>query len=145
MGGGLPLGGIITSIKLSNVWSKGNHGTTYGGNAVACRTGSVVIDLLENGLLNHVNIIGNYLHQQLKEIMAKHPQKVLQVRGHGLMKGLLLSFDAQILVDELLKNKVIANAASGSVLRIVPPLIIDENDVDEFVRLLDISLSALSE
>ncbi|MBX3043877.1 MAG: acetylornithine/succinylornithine family transaminase [Candidatus Kapabacteria bacterium] len=143
MGGGLPLGGIITSEELSEIWEKGNHGTTYGGNAVACRTGSVVIDVLEEGLLNQVNEIGNYFHTKLSDIKDKYPEKVLQVRGRGLMKGLLLSFDAQILVNELLERFVISNAASGSVLRIVPPLIVNKEEIDEFISKLDESLPVL--
>ncbi len=109
MGGGLPLGAILTSKRISNIWSKGNHGTTYGGNAVACRTGSVVIEMLEDGLLNHVNQIGEYLQLKLVEIASKYPNMVKQIRGRGLMKGLLLSFDAQVLVDELLNNKADPN------------------------------------
>ncbi len=144
MGGGLPLGGIIVSAELSTLWDKGNHGTTYGGNAVACRTGAVVIEMLENGLLGHVNVVGNYFHNELLKIKENHSGKVIEVRGRGLMKGLLLNFEASMLVDELLKRKVIANAASGNVLRMVPPLIIEKDDVDEFIIKLDESLTALS-
>ena len=144
MGGGLPLGGMITSKELSNLWEKGNHGTTYGGNAVACRTGSVVVDVLEEGLLNQVNEVGQYFHERLNSIMEKFPRKVKQVRGRGLMKGLLLSFDAQILVDELLKRKVIANAASGTVLRIVPALIVEKSEIDKFIQILEQSLESVS-
>ncbi len=144
MGGGLPLGGIIVSSELSTLWDKGNHGTTYGGNAVACRTGAVVIEMLEHGLIGHVNVVGNYFHNELLKIKENHGGKVIEVRGRGLMKGLLLNFEASLLVDELLKRKVIANAASGNVLRMVPPLIIEKDDVDEFIIKLDESLTALS-
>lgn len=143
MGGGLPLGGIIVSESLSKIWEKGNHGTTYGGNAVACRTGLVVVEELENDLLDHVNKVGEYFEEKLITIKNKHSSKVLEVRGLGLMRGLLLNFEAQILVDELLKRKVIANAASGYVLRIVPPLIVSNIDIDEFINKLDDSLNAI--
>lgn len=142
MGGGLPLGGIITSERLSSVWKQGNHGTTYGGNAVACRTGSVVIDLLEDCLLEHVNDVGDYFHSELLKVQNLFSELVLQVRGKGLMKGLLLSFDAAKLVSELLNRKVIANAASGTVLRIVPPLIVKKSEIDEFVSALKSSLTS---
>lgn len=144
MGGGLPLGGIIVSAELSTLWDKGNHGTTYGGNAVACRTGTVVIEMLENGLLGHVNTVGNYLHNELLKIKEKHNGKVIEVRGRGLMKGLLLNFEASLLVEEMLKRKVIANAASGTVLRMVPPLIVEKGDIDEFIIKLDECLTAIS-
>ena len=140
LGGGLPLGAILTNAKLANVWEKGNHGTTYGGNALACSTGLVVMNELESGLLDNVVKVGNYFHQKLTEIMSKYLDKVLEVRGRGLMKGLLLSFDASILVEKLLNNFVIANAASGTVLRLVPPLIVTQNEIDEFIEKLEICL-----
>ncbi len=140
LGGGLPLGAIITNEKMANVWEKGNHGTTYGGNALACATGMVVLNELESGLIDQINSVGNYFHLKLTEIMSKFPDKVLEVRGRGLMKGLLLSFDATILVEKLLEQFVIANAASGTVLRIVPPLIVTQKEIDEFIEKLDICL-----
>lgn len=144
IGGGLPLGAILARDFLQDVWSKGNHGTTYGGNAVACATGLVVLNELQNGLLESVNEVGNYLTKKLNEIKAKFPELVLEVRGRGLMLGLHLSFDAQKLVDELLTMKVIANAASGTVLRIVPPLVASKEDAEHFVAKLAYALLNLS-
>jgi len=132
LGGGLPLGAILAKESLAGVWEKGMHGTTYGGNAVACSTGLVVLEELENGLLNHVSDIGNYLHEKLENIHSQFPEKIKEVRGIGLMKGLLLSFDATILMNKLLEKKIITNAASGTVLRFVPPLIIGKDEIDEF-------------
>ena len=80
---------------------------------------------------------------QIKQIKDKYSDKVIEVRGRGLMKGLLLNFEAAELVSELLKRKVIANAASGNVLRMVPPLIVQKDDIDEFIDKLDESLSAI--
>lgn len=144
IGGGLPLGAIAVSEELNEVWQKGNHGTTYGGNSVACCTGKVVIEELENGLLEHVVSIGEYFHDKLVKLVDQFPNLVKEVRGKGLMKGLLLSFDAQILVDELLKRFVIANAASGNVLRIVPPLVVNIQEIDEFIDKLIDALNFIS-
>ncbi len=143
MGGGLPLGGIIVSEELSKLWKQGNHGTTYGGNAVACRTGYVVIEALENGLLQQVQEIGDYLHNELVKIKNDFNSKVIEVRGRGLMKGLLLNFEAAILVKQLLERNVISNAASGNVLRIIPPLIVQKHEIDEFVSKTRDSLNNL--
>jgi predicted acetylornithine/succinylornithine family transaminase len=140
MGGGLPLGCILFSKKLADIWGKGSHGTTYGGNALACVTGKVVINELENGLLDQIVENGNYLQSKLYEIKEKYSSKVIQIRGRGLIQGILLNFDAQILVDELIKLKVITNSASGFVLRLVPPLIVDKDDIDEFIDKLDLAL-----
>jgi acetylornithine/N-succinyldiaminopimelate aminotransferase len=136
LGGGLPLGAIIAREHLAGVWEKGMHGTTYGGNAVACATGLVVLEELDNGVQQNVIETGNYLHEELVKIQNNFPSKILEVRGKGLMKGLLLSFDAQILVNALLDKRIITNAASGMVLRLVPPLIIAKNEVDELIEKL---------
>jgi predicted acetylornithine/succinylornithine family transaminase len=136
IGGGLPLGAILALDHLAKVWDKGMHGTTYGGNAVACAAGLVVVEELLNGVMENANRIGEYLHWNLEDIKVKFPKLVLEVRGMRFMKGLLLSFEAARLVDALLEKKVIANAASGNVLRLVPPLIITKEDVDEFISAL---------
>ncbi len=137
IGGGLPLGALVAKEHLAGVWEKGMHGTTYGGNAVACSTGLVVVEELQNGLLEHINETGNYFNEKLNQIMQKYPDIVKEVRGRGLMLGLLLSFEAGKLVENLLENYIIANAASGFVLRIVPPLIVEKEDIDLFIEKLD--------
>lgn len=143
MGGGMPLGAILADEKLAKVWEKGMHGTTYGGNAVACAAGLAVLEELQNGVLDNVNKMGNYFIEKLKYIQSKYTDKVLEIRGTGLMLGVLLSFDAADLVNEMLTYNVISNAASGKVLRIVPPLIITEKDIDMFAEVLDKSLAAM--
>ncbi len=143
IGGGLPLGAILAKEFLSDVWDRGNHGTTYGGNAVACATGLVVVEELFNGVMENVFNIGEYLKNKLFQLQEHFPKMIVEVRGHGLMLGLLLSFDAQLLVDELLKNQVISNAASGNALRIVPPLTITKDEAELFLTKLHLSLVSL--
>lgn len=143
MGGGLPLGGLLVDENLSDIWETGMHGTTYGGNAVACATGMVVLEELESGLMEHVQSMGEYFRRELEKIHATNPKKVLQVRGLGLMCGLLLSFDAGLLVNALLERKAIANAASGNVLRMVPPLIVGKTEINEFVTILQKALDSI--
>ena len=140
IGGGLPLGAILAKDFLADVWDRGNHGTTYGGNAVACATGLVVVEELFNGVMDNALNIGEYLKNKLFQVQEHFPNMIVEVRGHGLMLGLLLSFDAQLLVDELLKNMVISNAASGNVLRIVPPLTITKDEAELFLTKLHLSL-----
>lgn len=141
IGGGLPLGCMLAKEYLADVWEKGMHGTTFGGNAVACACGLVLINEIENGLIENVVNVGEYLHSKLESIQSKYPDKVLEIRGRGLMKGLLLSFDASILVARLLEHNVIANATAAYVLRLVPPLILKKKNVDTFIEALDKSLS----
>lgn len=135
-GGGLPLGAIITTEKLAEIFKQGMHGTTFGGNSVACACGLVVVEELQNGLLTHVTKVGKYMHEQLEKLRTEFPDKILEVRGIGLMQGLLLSFDAWNLVLALLEQKIITNAASGTVLRLVPPLVVTEAEVDELTSAL---------
>ncbi len=143
MGGGLPLGSIIVTEELNAVWQKGNHGTTYGGNALACATGMAVINELESGLLEQVAEKGAYFKSKLEEMKAKYPNQIKEVRGRGLMLGLLMSYESKIIVDKLFEKRVITNAASGYVLRIVPPLIITQKEIDLFFERLEESLKEL--
>ncbi|HRP01195.1 MAG TPA: aspartate aminotransferase family protein [Candidatus Kapabacteria bacterium] len=144
MGGGLPLGSIIVSEELSQVWQKGNHGTTYGGNALACVTGMAVINELENGLLKEVVEKGTYLKLKLEDLQTKYPEQIKEIRGIGLMLGLLMNYESKIIVDKLFDKKVITNAASGYVLRIVPPLTISLAEIDIFINKLNETLSELN-
>jgi predicted acetylornithine/succinylornithine family transaminase len=144
LGGGLPLGAIIVNEKLRDVWAKGNHGTTYGGNAVACATGYVVVDLLSKGLMQNVVLVGDYLEEKLFALKEKYETIILEVRGKGLFRGLALSMDASLILGKLIDKKVIANATSGTVLRIVPPLIAGNTEVNHFVSVLDEVLAGIS-
>lgn len=140
MGGGMPLGAICATEELASLWGPGCHGTTYGGNPVACAAGLAVIRELQGGVLANVSTTGNYLKGRLLEIRAKFPAKVLEVRGIGLMLGLKLSFEAGDLVAKMLTRHVISNATGGNILRIVPPLNITKGDCDEFIEALEKSL-----
>lgn len=143
LGGGLPLGAILVRENLAGVWSTGEHGTTYGGNALACAAGGAVLKELEAGLLEKVDENGRYFGEQLEEIAREFPTLVEEARGLGLMRGLKLKFDAGALVAELLSRHVLTNAASGTVLRIVPPLIITREDIDLFCDRLRDALTAV--
>lgn len=139
MGGGLPLGAILATEEAAALFDRGMHGTTYGGNAVACAAGIAVLEEVRDGLMEHVQHIGSYLHARLLEVQRKHPGVVLEIRGRGCMQGIVLSVDAAPFVQALLERRVIANATAGTVIRLVPPYIITEADVDAFVAaLLDV-------
>ncbi len=130
LGGGLPLGAILIASPLQNIFEKGMHGTTFGGNPVACAAGLATLKCIYPGLIPHILEISQYLWKRLVEIKEQFSSKVLEVRGLGLMCGLLLNFKANLLVEKLLEQKIITNSTSGNVLRLVPPLIISKDDVD---------------
>jgi len=136
MGGGLPLGAVLTTNAIAGLLDRGMHGTTYGGNPVACAAGSVVVQEVMDGLLEHVRSIGAYLHASLQDIALTYPERVRGVRGRGCMQGLVLNEDAAPIVAALLERRVIANATAGNVVRIVPPYVITRDDVDTFIAAL---------
>ncbi|MBS1912152.1 MAG: acetylornithine/succinylornithine family transaminase [Bacteroidetes bacterium] len=136
VGGGLPLGAILVSERLSHVWGSGQHGTTFGGNAVACAAGSAVLDLLSEGLMDHARMMGAVLLSELIGLQAEFPALVTQVRGAGAMAGMELSIPAGPLVDALLDRGIIANATSDTVIRLVPPLTFQQEHVAEVIGAL---------
>ena len=136
MGGGLPLGAILATEEAAALLDKGMHGTTYGGNPVACVAGSVVVDEVCSGLMDHVQNIGVYLYEQLQVLMTEFPEQIREIRGRGCMQGVVLNTDAAPYVQDLIRNGVIANATAGNVIRLVPPFVITNDDVDELLRAL---------
>jgi len=136
MGGGLPLGAIIATEEAAALLDKGMHGTTYGGNPVACVAGSVVVEEVCGVLMHHVREVGNYMFSQLELLHHEFPEQIREIRGRGCMQGVVLSTDAAPYVQELLTHGVIANATAGNVIRLVPPFVITNDDVDELVTAL---------
>ncbi len=144
MGGGLPLGAILATNDVAAHFEKGTHGTTYGGNPLACAAGAVVIDEVMGGLMGHVAEIGNYLQERLSSVVHR-PSSIEQsmpdvgrrtsdvLRGKGCIQGIVLPYDAADTVTALRGKRIIANATAGNVVRLVPPYVIQRSDVDEFV------------
>jgi len=126
LGGGLPLGAVLVSAPLLDVWERGQHGTTFGGNPLACAAGCVVLGELEESLLSHVQTLGNIIARDLEALRHEYPLLIHSVRGRGLMLGLVLSEDASLLRDALLRRGIITNATATNVLRLLPPLVLSE-------------------
>lgn len=144
VGGGLPLGAILATSDVATLFERGMHGTTYGGNAVACAAGAVVVQEVMDGLMDHVTTIGRHLHASLKDLARKHPARIRDLRGRGCIQGVVLDREAAPVVQALLERRVITNATAGNVLRLVPPYIITHDDVDHFITILDDVLAAMS-
>ena len=143
LGGGIPIGAILLNEKTSSLLGAGQHGTTFGGNALACATGLVVLKKLNEGLQTDINRIAAYLKKKLQELILKYPDKIKTYKGLGLMCGLEFNSPAKPIVLELLNRKIIANSTSNTVLRLVPPYIIDISMVDRLIGELDSILSEL--
>lgn len=144
IGGGLPLGAMLVNQNLSNVFFQGDHGTTFGGNPVSCAAGTVVLEeIFENGLLEKVSELGSYLKDQLKVIQNKYIQIIKDVRGKGLMIGIELNFPCKTFVDEMLKRKILINCTNTNVIRLLPPLIIDKEQINHFLENFEDVISKL--
>jgi acetylornithine/N-succinyldiaminopimelate aminotransferase len=143
LGGGVPIGAALVSQEVADTISYGDHGSTYGGNLLACRAALCVLDeLVGGGLLAHIGRIGQHFERRLKDIAAKHSM-VKDVRGRGLMWGLELTRDAAPVVPAGLERGVVVNRTAETVVRLLPPLIITEAEVDEGLARLDAALGAV--
>ncbi len=143
IGGGLPLGAIAGNKRVENVFTYGEHGSTFGGNPVAAASGIIVMEELEQGLMQKNKVSGDLLKSNLKAIAQKFPDKINEVRGMGLMIGIELSFEGQIVVDELMKLNVLVNCTNENVIRLLPPYIIDESEIEFFCNKFEEVISQL--
>src|SRR5437764_274029 len=143
LGGGVPVGAALVSDEVAHTISFGDHGSTYGGNLLACRAALCFLDeLVGGGLLAHIGRMGRHFEQRLRALAGRQPL-VKQVRGAGLMWGLELTHDAAPVVPAALERGVVVNRTAGTVVRLLPPLIITEADVDEGLARLDAALGAM--
>ena len=136
LGNGVPIGACLAAGKASEVLSAGTHGSTYGGNPLVTRVALEVLDIMEKQkLLENAKNMGEYLKQQFKHEFAGI-DAVKEVRGHGLMLGIQLDRDCGELVKAALDNKLLINVTAGKVIRLLPPLIITQDQADEIVRII---------
>ena len=143
LGSGVPIGAALVSQQVADAISFGDHGSTYGGNLLACRAAlCVMTELVEGGLIGHINRVGPHVEHRLKAIAAKHAI-VKEIRGAGLMWGLELSRDAAPIVPAGLGHGVIVNRTAERVVRLLPPLVITETEIDEALGRLDAALGAV--
>jgi acetylornithine/N-succinyldiaminopimelate aminotransferase len=139
LAGGIPLGAMLCTEEAARAIHPGMHGTTFGGGPLACAVAIAVIDTIEReGLLQHANDVGNYFQQGLNSLAKKH-EAIVDVRGKGLMLAAELdSADlAKLTVQEMLKRKILINCTSDTVLRFLPPFILEKQHVDQAIAALD--------
>ncbi len=136
IGGGLPLGALIVNKKYENVFAYGDHGSTFGGNPVACSAGLAVIEsLFENGLVKEVEKLGSYFKIELRKIASKYPSYINEVKGIGFMLGVEMNSTCSKLVNDFLDNGILVNCTNDNVLRILPPLISTKENIDHFLSI----------
>ena len=145
LAGGVPIGAFICTEKVAQAFHAGDHGTTFGGNPLACAAANVVLDTVpQEKFLSHVEEVGKYFKDKLFELQKKHSEQITEVRGEGLILGLQLGNTKKSgteIVNECMKRGAIINCTVGTVLRFIPPLIITKEQVDEVVNIIDEVLS----
>ena len=133
---GLPLGAFLAREEFATAISPGQHGTTFGGGPLACRVALEYLAIVEDEkLLENVLRVGGYLQQQLKSLAPRHAA-VQELRGRGLIQGLQLAIPARPLVEQALAEGVLFNSTQDTVLRFLPPFLLQEKHVDKGMRVL---------
>jgi len=150
LGSGLPIGMVVAKRTVMQKWSRGAHGNTYGGNPLCCAAALATLDLVENGYVDNAATVGAYFMKKLRGLKDKYPV-IGEVRGKGLMIGMELITDSLVktpakeLCDSVINgayhNGLILLSCGQSTVRFMPPLMIQESDVDEAVTLLDATIA----
>lgn len=144
IGGGFPMGACLATEEAASGMTLGTHGTTFGGNPLAMAVGNAVLDvILAPGFLDHVQQIALRLRQSLAQLKDHHPDVIEEIRGEGLMLGLKLKTPNTDFVAEARAAGLLVVAAGDNVVRLLPPLIIGENEVAEAVARLDTAAGAI--
>ena len=138
LGGGLPLGAMITLGEKAPAFKPGEHGSTFGGNPVSCAAANAAIDfIVKKNLLKQVSTSGKFLKTKLAKVPG-----VIDVRGRGLLLGIVLEANvAAAVVAKAMSNGLLINAPSKNVIRIAPPLIVNKKELSEFVKLFSRTLN----
>ena len=145
LGGGLPLGAVLTGEAIDGLVKPGHHGTTFGGNPVACRLGLAVLDeIKKSALLERVSSQGAWFGEQLLALQARVPS-IVEVRGTGFMWGIELNRPAKSVAQELMAKGFVVGTARENVIRLLPPYITPKKAFVEFIAALEQVLAATQE
>jgi len=146
LGGGFPMGACLTTEAAGKGMTAGTHGSTFGGNPLAMAAGNAVLDvMLAPDFFDRMRKVALLLKQRLAEIKDRHPRVIAEVRGEGLLVGLRCLVPNGELVDALRAEKVLAVAAGDNVVRLLPPLIVEEAEIAEAVARLDRAATAVEQ
>ncbi|HYZ64507.1 MAG TPA: aminotransferase class III-fold pyridoxal phosphate-dependent enzyme, partial [Acetobacteraceae bacterium] len=135
--GGFPMGAILAKEHVAKYLTPGSHGTTFGGNPLACAAANAVLDVvLAPGFLNDVKRKGDRLWSLLEQVVAEYPNVVSEVRGKGLILGLKAEVPNVELQDAMIAEGLLVVAAGENVVRLVPPLVLTDADIDAGVDMI---------
>ncbi len=138
IGGGFPLGACLVTKKVSVGMTPGTHGSTFGGNPLAMSIGNTVLDIIfGKDFLDNVKQKGEYFGQGLNKMKDKYPKIIEEIRGMGLIKGLKMLVNNTEFIKKLMTHKMLAIKAEENVVRLFPPLIVDNKELDEAINIID--------
>jgi acetylornithine aminotransferase/acetylornithine/N-succinyldiaminopimelate aminotransferase len=144
LGNGVPVSALLARGDVATAFELGDHASTFGGNPLACRAAYATLKtILEEDIISNVQQVGSYFKEELLNLQNKH-DLILEVKGQGLMLGVEVDLDPQLIRDKMFENDILILKAGKNVLRFVPPLIIDESHVDQVIDKLDQAISDLS-
>jgi predicted acetylornithine/succinylornithine family transaminase len=137
LGGGFPIGAMMLVEKYSDIFEPGDHASTFGGNPAACTAAKVVLNsLMKASILENVKKQGDYLKEKLNKLKERY-EIIIDVRGMGLMQGIELSLPVADIINQCIKSGLLLVGAGSQVIRFVPPLIVDKNEIDEAINILE--------
>ncbi|WP_445664741.1 aspartate aminotransferase family protein [Fodinibius sp. AD559] len=136
MGGGFPIGAMVCSDNVAETMSYGDHGSTYGGNPLACVASLAALNtVLDENLTEQAAKKGNFLKHKIEDL-STDISEIVDIRGRGLMIGVELSFEGREVVEEMMHQNVLSNCTQGNVMRLVPPLVINEEGLSTLAEVL---------
>ncbi len=138
IGGGFPLGAVLLNKKAASGMKPGTHGSTFGGNPLAMSVGNAVLDIMfKKGFLIEVKKKGNYFKKELKKIQEKFPNIIKEVRGKGLLIGLVLHKNQTNFINKLMDHKLLTARASENVVRLLPPLNVTKKEINLALKIIN--------
>ena len=138
IGGGFPIGAVLMNKKVANGMVPGTHGSTFGGNPLAMSVGNKVMDIVSSKkFLDNVKKLSKYFISNLNYLKNKYPKVIKEVRGRGLLIGLQLYDDQSIFIKKLTENKLLTIRAAENVVRILPPLNVKKNELDQALKIIN--------
>ena len=137
IGGGFPIGAVLMNKKVASGMTAGTHGSTFGGNPLAMAVGNSVMDIISNQkFLNNIKNTSKYFLSSLNEIKDKYPNIIKEIRGKGLLIGIQLHTDKVKFIKKLMENKLLTIRAAENVVRILPPLNVKKNEIDQALKII---------
>ena len=137
IGGGFPIGAVLMNKKVASGMTAGTHGSTFGGNPLAMAVGNSVMDIISNKkFLKNVKSISEYFLSNLKKIQNEYPKIIKEIRGRGLLIGIQLKTDQTKFIKKLMDNNLLTIRAAENVVRILPPLNVKKNEVEQALKII---------